>query len=203
MARHQTVYLTCLGLVLLCVAALPINAQRPSRGAATAGLPSPRSVLGFNPGDDRKIADWGQITDYFARLDKASDRVAIQSLGQSTLGRPLIAAFISSRENLLALKKYKDIQGRLADPRKIINETERTRLLNEGKVVVAISCSIHSSEIVASQMSMQFAYELASGNDPETREILGNTILILIPSPNPDGIDIIANWYRKTLGTPY
>lgn len=203
MARHQTVYLTCLGLVLLCVVALPINAQRPSRLTATAGLPSPRSVLGFNPGDDRKIADWGQITDYFARLDKASDRVAIQSLGQSTLGRPLIAAFISSRENLLALKKYKDIQGKLADPRKIINEGERNRLLNEGKVVVAISCSIHSSEIVASQMSMQFAYELASGNDPETREILGNTILILIPSPNPDGIDIIATWYRKTLGTPF
>jgi hypothetical protein len=159
--------------------------------------------LGFNPGDDRKIADWGQITDYFTRLDKASDRVTVQQLGKSTLGRPMIAALISSRENLLGLRKFKDIQGKLADPRKVINDIERNRLLNEGKVVVAISCSIHSTEIVASQMSMQFAYELASENDPETREILNNTILILIPSPNPDGIDIVANWYRKTLGTPY
>ncbi len=68
---------------------------------------------------------------------------------------------------------------------------------------MTISCSIHSTEIVASQMSMQLAYELATAQDPDTREILQNTILLLIPSPNPDGIDIVANWYRKTLGTPY
>src|SRR5215212_3848341 len=77
------------------------------------------------------------------------------------------------------------------------------RLLANGKVVVAISCSIHSTEIVASQMSMQLAYELATAQDTDTREILQNTILLLIPSPNPDGIDIVASWYRKTLGTPY
>jgi hypothetical protein len=76
-------------------------------------------------------------------------------------------------------------------------------LIADGKVVVTISCSIHSTEIVASQMSMQLAYELASAEDPETREILQNTILLLIPSPNPDGIDIVADWYRKTLNTPY
>jgi hypothetical protein len=52
-------------------------------------------------------------------------------------------------------------------------------------------------------MSMQLAYELATAQDAETRDILQNTILLLIPSPNPDGIDIVANWYRKTLGTPY
>ena len=66
---------------------------------------------------------------------------------------------------------------------------------------MVISCSIHSTEIVASQMSMQLAYDLASANDPDTLSILRNTILILIPSPNPDGVDIVANWYRKTLGT--
>jgi hypothetical protein len=80
---------------------------------------------------------------------------------------------------------------------------QRARLIADGKVVVTISCSIHSTEIVASQMSMQLAYELASAEDPETREILQNTILLLIPSPNPDGIDIVADWYRKTLNTPY
>ncbi|MET0645487.1 MAG: M14 family zinc carboxypeptidase, partial [Pyrinomonadaceae bacterium] len=72
-----------------------------------------------------------------------------------------------------------------------------------GKTVVVISCSIHSTEIVASQMSMQLAYQLASAQDAETREILDNTILILIPSPNPDGIDIVADWYRRSLGKPW
>lgn len=166
-------------------------------------VPSPKSVLGFTPGDDRTIAGWSQITDYFERLDRASDRVLVQTLGQSTLKRPLIVAFISARENILALPKYKEIQQQLADPRKVIGDLQRDRLFANGKTVVAISCSIHSTEIVASQMSMQLAYELATAQDAETREILQNTILLLIPSPNPDGIDIVANWYRKTLGTPY
>jgi peptidyl-tRNA hydrolase len=124
-------------------------------------------------------------------------------LGQSTLKRPLIVAFISARENILALQKYKDIQRQLADPRLVADKLQRDRLVAEGKVVVTISCSIHSTEIVASQMSMQLAYELATAQDADTREILQNTILLLIPSPNPDGIDIVANWYRKTLNTTY
>jgi hypothetical protein len=171
--------------------------------AQSTAIPSPKSVLGFTPGDDRTVAGWSQITDYFERLDRASDRVLVQTLGQSTLKRPMIVAFISARENILALAKYKEIQQQLADPRKITQNLQRDRLLANGKVVVAISCSIHSTEIVASQMSMQFAYELATTQDADTREILQNTILLLIPSPNPDGIDIVANWYRKTLGTPY
>lgn len=175
-------------------------AQR--RASVPAPPPSPRSVLGFEPGDDRTIADWKQITDYFTRLDKASDRVQVQTIGQSTLGRPLVVAFISAPENIRSLEKYKAIQARLADPRKIAGDAERDQLIRDGKTVVVISCSIHSTEIVASQMSMRLAYNLANANDEDTLSILRNTILILIPSPNPDGVDIVASWYRKTLNTP-
>lgn len=196
------VNLVCLPAVLVLSASL-ICAQTSSRAAAGSGPPTPRSLLGFTPGDDRTIADWRQITDYFARLDKASDRVLVKEIGKTTLQRPLIAVFISARENILALRQYQDVQRRLADPRTVRTTAERDALLNRGKVVVAISCSIHSTEIVASQMSMQLGYELASAQDAATREILQNTILILIPSANPDGVDIVANWYRKTLGTPH
>ena len=204
MARHRTVLIQCFTVVLVLAAygSSSVQAQRTVRPSRPA-IPSPRSVLGFTPGDDRKLADWGQITDYFSRLDKASDRVLVQTIGQSTLKRPLIVAFISARENIIALNKYKDFQRNLADPRTLPTKVELNRLLGEGKVVVAIACSIHSTEIVASQMSMQLAYEMASAQDPDSREILQNTILLLIPSPNPDGIDIVANWYRKTLGTAY
>jgi hypothetical protein len=166
-------------------------------------VPSPRSVLGFEPGTPRTIADWKQISDYFTRLDEASDRVAVKVLGQTTQNRPLMVAFISAPENLRKLNRYREIQAKLADPRTITSQPELERLVAEGKVIVAISCSIHSTEIVASQMSMQLAYELASATDPATREILQNTILLLIPSMNPDGVDIVANWYRKTLGTKF
>ena len=200
--RSVTVGLALI-LFLAAFSAESFAQRTPARVAPAQGIPSPKSVLGFTPGDDRTIADWSQITDYFNRLDRASDRVSVETLGQSTLKRPLIIAFISARENILALEKYKDIQHQLADPRKVADKTQRDRLFANGKVVVAISCSIHSTEIVASQMSMQFAYELATAQDAETRDILQNTILLLIPSPNPDGIDIVANWYRKTLGTPF
>jgi hypothetical protein len=201
MISRRSVVAAVAVFVCLAAASAPSFAQRPVARPAT--LPSPKSVLGFTPGDDRTIADWSQITNYFERLDRASDRVLVQTLGQSTLKRPLIVAFISARENILALEKYKDIQRQLADPRLVTTKLQRDRLIADGKVVITISCSIHSTEIVASQMSMQLAYELASAQDADTREILQNTIVLLIPSPNPDGVDIVANWYRKTLDTPF
>ncbi|MFL6285874.1 MAG: M14 family zinc carboxypeptidase [Pyrinomonadaceae bacterium] len=216
--RRSTSLLTAL-LVLCCLLSSDAAAQqrrtrtRPARtparvnnsdgDAALARIPSPRDVLGFTPGDDRTIADWTQITDYFKRLDRASERVRVQELGSSTLGRTLFAAFISSAENIRELDRYRDIQRRLADPRLVGSDAERDRLVSEGRAVVAVSCSIHSTEIVASQMSMQLAYDLASARDEETREMLDSTILILIPSPNPDGVDIVSDWYRRSLGHPW
>ncbi|HEX8115753.1 MAG TPA: M14 metallopeptidase family protein [Pyrinomonadaceae bacterium] len=214
--RRPSLFAAAAALALCCLTFTDAQAQRrrpartpqpPARvGTPTniAGrVPSPREVLGFTPGDDRKLADWKQITDYFGRLGARGGRVRVQTVGQSTLGRPILAAFISSPENIRDLDRYREIQRRLADPRLVQSETERDRLVREGKAVVVVSCSIHSTEIVASQMSLQLAYELASAQDAETREILDNTILILIPSPNPDGIDIVADWYRRSLGKPW
>ncbi len=169
--------------------------------AISAQVPSPKSVLGFHPTDDKTIADWSQITNYFARLDAKSDKVLVREIGKSTLGKPLIVAFISSAKNIKNLEKLRQINAKLANPNLIKDGAELENLLKNGKTIVSISCSIHSTEIVASQMSMNLAFELATATDADTKEILENTILLLIPSPNPDGIDIVANWYRKTLGT--
>ena len=169
--------------------------------AAIVAQPSPRSVLGFAPADDKTVADWTQIVDYFSKLDKGSDKVAVREIGKTTLGKPLIVAFISSPSNIRNLEKLRQISAKLADPRTIKDEAELEGLIKNGKTIVSIACSIHSTEIVGSQMSMNLAYELASATDAETKEILDNTILLLFPSSNPDGVDIVANWYRKTLGT--
>ena len=158
-------------------------------------------MLGFTPSDDRTVADWNQIVDYFSKLDKASDKVLVREIGKSTLGKPLIVAFISSSSNIRNLDKYRQISAKLADPRTVKDAAELEELVKNGKTIVSISCSIHSTEIVASQMSMNLAYELATATDAETKEILDNTVLLLIPSPNPDGIQIVADWYRKTIGT--
>ena len=205
MIRHRSAFVTCIGLLMLVCSTggFNVHAQKRSRLSPPSAVPSPKSVLGFEPGDERTIADWSQITDYFARLDKASDRVIVETIGVSTLKRPIIVAIISAHENILKLDAFKEAQRRLSDPRLVKTDQERERLIQDGKTVVTISCSIHSTEIVASQMSMELAYQLATADDADTREILQNTILLLIPSANPDGVDIVANWYRKTMGTPF
>ena len=170
--------------------------------AVSVEIPSPEKYLGHRVGEDFKLANWKKISEYFRLLDEASDRIKVVELGQTTLGRPLIMAIITSEENMQELEKYRKIQARLHDPR-VLQPGEKERLIKEGKAIVYISCSIHSTEIAASQMSMELAYKLVSENTPEIKKILSEVILLLIPSANPDGIDLVTDWYYRTLGTPY
>ena len=165
-------------------------------------IPSPEQILGFEIGADYKLADYHQILNYFHILSKASDRILLQYLGLTTENNNLFLTIISSPKNLQNLNHYKTIQARLADPRKI-NDKIADSLVVEGKTIISINCSIHSIEIGASLMSMQLAFELANKNDPETIEILENTIILLLPVQNPDGLDIVTNWYNKYLNTRF
>ena len=81
-------------------------AQRP-QGAARDPLPVPAAILGFEPGADRHLPSWKQVTDYFAALDRASPRVSVRTLGKTTLGRPFIVAFISDSATLRNLEHYR------------------------------------------------------------------------------------------------
>ena len=142
---------------------------------------------------------------YFEKLDQASDRVTVQALGKTTMDAPFVVAAISAPENLARLDEYRKIQDLLADPRKLGGNRDQKarRLVARGKTIVLITCGIHSSEVGSTLSSMLIAHRLASSNEPEVREILRNTIILLVPSLNPDGVDIVKNWYDKTLGTPY
>ncbi|HKS40847.1 MAG TPA: M14 metallopeptidase family protein, partial [Blastocatellia bacterium] len=171
--------------------------------AKTINVPAPIDELGFTPGDDRKLASWQQIATYFTRLDRASNRVVVEDLGKTTLGRPFLVATISSPANLARLDHFKEIQRKLADPRLInSSDSEAEKLIAEGRTIVLITCGIHSTEVGGNLVSMNIAYHLASDDSPETREILDRCIVLLVPSLNPDGVDIVKNWYDKTLGTP-
>ena len=172
---------------------------------ATGRVPAPEEVLGFRPGDDRRLASWREVVEYFRRLDAASERVQFAELGKTTMGAPFVMATISAPENLARLEEYRKIQEQLADPRLLgPNPDARARqLIARGKTIVLITCGIHSTEVGSYLSSMLIAHRLASADDPLTREILRNTIVLLVPSLNPDGVDIVKNWYDKTRGTPY
>jgi hypothetical protein len=196
-------------LILFSILAIFVNNQSRTRpiAASQQTIPTPEEVLGFRPGDDRKLASWNQVVEYFERLDRSSDRLVFETLGQTTMDKPFVMATISAPENLARLEEYKAIQDQLADPRKLgraaIRDRKAAQLIDEGKTIVLVTCGIHSTEVGSYLSSMLIAHRLAASNEPEIQNILKNTIILLVPSLNPDGVDIVNNWYDKTLGTPY
>ncbi|MGI8567344.1 MAG: hypothetical protein ACR2LZ_12775, partial [Pyrinomonadaceae bacterium] len=134
--------------------ATAIDAMRPA-----ASVPSPESILGFRPGDDRKLASWAEVLDVFRKLDAASDRMMFEELGKTTLGAPFVLATISAPENLRRLAEHKEIQRQLADPRTLGRDADREAkaLIARGKTIVLITCGIHSTEVGSTLSSMLIA----------------------------------------------
>ncbi|HXF42847.1 MAG TPA: M14 family metallopeptidase [Pyrinomonadaceae bacterium] len=166
-------------------------------------VPEPKEIIGFTPGEDYRLASWSQVVDYFKALDAASDRVLFREIGKTTLGAPFVYAIISSPQNLNRLDYYRQINAKLADPRSIKSPAEAEKLVKAGRSIVLITCGIHSTEVGSYLSSMLIAYELASSEDQEIKSILENSIILLVPSLNPDGVDIVKNWYDRTYGTQW
>jgi hypothetical protein len=180
--------------LVVLLASVPLEAQ---------SVPTPREHFGFDIGEDRKLADWGELTAYFERLARASPRVMVDTLGPTTVGNPFVMLTITSPANHARLDEFHDIQMKLADPRLITSDEELERLFDVGRSVVLITQGIHATEVGASQMSANLAYELASSDSEKVLEILDNVILLQIPSLNPDGLQWVADWYMEYVGTPY
>jgi hypothetical protein len=167
-----------------------------------AAPPSPSEFLKMNVGADRVLADYRQIASYFHALAAGSPRVRVETIGKTTLGEDEIMAVISSEENMRGLDGIRQTAARLADPRGLSDDAANA-LIRDGKAIVLVTCNIHSTEIASSQMAMEWAYSLATANDPETKQRLSNVVLLLVPSLNPDGQIMVTDWYRKYLGTRY
>lgn len=180
------------GIILCCLTTLAVQGKTIQ----------PKEVLGFTPGDDRRLASWSQVVDYFKRLSISSNRVRLFEIGKTTMGKPFIYVVISSPANLSRLEVYRRINKRLADPRGL-KEEEAEKIIAKGKTIVLITCGIHSTEVGSYLSSMLIAHKLASAKDTSTLQILENTIILLVPSLNPDGVDIVKDWYDRTLGTPF
>lgn len=169
---------------------------------AHAAPPTPSQFLNLKIGEDRVLADYRQIVSYFDELAKSSARVKVETLGKTTLGERMIMAVISSEANLKNLERIREVSRKLADPRGL-TDAQIEALAHDGKTVALVTCNIHSSEIASSQMALEWAYALATANDPETKRRLDDVVLLLVPSLNPDGQIMITDYYRKYVGTKY
>jgi len=204
MTRALVMTIGCLALAVVA-AGIPGGAvvAGAAPGAPQAALPTPESVLGFRVGADFKLATYDESLAYFERLDAASDRVQLVEAGRTSEGRAWYFAVISSPENLARLDRYRQIAQRLAHPAGLADDEAR-RLAAEGKAFVHIDGGLHASEVAHAQHTIQLAYDLVSNaDDPRIARILDQVVLMLWPSVNPDGQNIVVEWYRGNVGGPY
>jgi hypothetical protein len=160
---------------------------------------SPKEFFGFNIGDDWKLANYDQFQNYWKKIDAESDRMVVQEIGKTAEGRPQLMAIITSPENFKKLDRYKEIARRLALAEGL-SEEDAKALAREGKAVVWFDGGLHATEVLGAHQLIETTYQLISRNDPETTRFL-NDLIILAVHANPDGMQLVSNWYMKDADT--
>ncbi len=164
-------------------------------------LTHPTEYFGFEPGADRKLFTYDALMSYLKTLEGETDQMRLIQIGESELGRPMYMAFISSAENISRLEELREINRRLAlDPG--IPDGERRQLIEQGRVFILATLSMHSTEVGPSQAAPWMAYNLITGSEPGMKDYLEDVVYMMNPCHNPDGMDMIVEHYNKYLGTP-
>lgn len=164
-------------------------------------IPEPEEVLGFKVGADYHLATYTQAIEYFKKLEENSSKIKLFNVGKTSMGQTMTYAVISSKENLANLEKYKQTVKRLSLV-KGLSDAEARRLSEEGKAIVYIDGGLHANECAPAQHNIQLAYELVTATDVKTLRILNDVILVLVFA-NPDGMNLLAEWYHPNVGTPF
>src|SRR3954462_11685484 len=170
---------------------------------AAGSLQAPEQFLGFRVGAENKLARWDKIVEYMKLAAANSDRVRFRELGKTSSNNPFIALEISAPDTLKNLDRYKRLERKLYFQDGAPSEAERDEIFRQGKLVLVITCSIHATEIGASQMSIELVHRLPPSDPPDVKKILDNVIFVLAPSLNPDGQMLVTDWFNKNVGTEY
>ena len=182
------------------LAALLLVASTSRAGAQS--IQTPTEFFGFEIGTDGELARYPRVLEYLQHLAERSDRVAYEVRGTTTNGHPYVLVKFSAKANLDRLDRLVEINHRLADPRGL-TAAEAEALTREGVPFYFVYATIHSTEVGNGQTIIKIAHRLATEDSPEIREILDNTVVLMVPSQNPDGqVLVIDHWYQ-TKGTPY
>lgn len=182
---HRFLWPAAISLIFLAVA-FPLFAAK---------VTTPKQHFGHNIGDDYFLAGYAQLSSYWKKLDRESDRVTVVEIGKTAEGRTMLMAIVTSPSNQGKLGRYKDISKRLGLAEGLADSQAR-KLAKEGKAVVWIDGGLHATEVVGGQHIIELVYQMASRDDEETLRILDNVITLVVPA-NPDGLDLIADWYMR------
>lgn len=164
-------------------------------GLYAQGTITPPKFGQYTAGDDYFLGNYTQLVEYWGKLAKESDRMKIVEIGKTSEGRTMIMAIITAPANFKKLDRYKEISQRLARAEGLTDDQAHA-LAAEGKSVVWIDSGLHATECVPAQHLFSFAYQMVSKSDPETLRILNDDILLFTPV-NPDGMELVSNWYMR------
>ncbi|MBT6006818.1 MAG: peptidase M14, partial [Prolixibacteraceae bacterium] len=179
-----------------------INFQNAQAQNKTEELISPDEFFGFKPGTDRSLFNYDPLIDYLQKVAEVSQRVKMIEAGESPMGKKMYITFFSSEENIKNLDRLKFINKELAlNPD--LKENEIKSFVDEGKVFILATLSMHSTEVGPSQAAPLIAYDVATTTDPKILDWLENVVYMIVPSHNPDGMDLVVNHYNNSKGTKY
>jgi hypothetical protein len=181
------------GVFLIVAGALSFLTTEPA--AARQSVTTPFEQFGFNLGDDYHLANYTELSGYWTTLARESDRMTLETIGETAEGRPMVMAVITSPENHQNLEEYEAISRRLALAEGL-TEDEARDLARRGRTVVWINGGLHATETLGAQQVMELVYQMVSRDDPETLRILDETILLAVCA-NPDGLELVADWYMR------
>lgn len=162
---------------------------------SNAQVPTPKEHFGFNIGDNYMLATYTQTEAYVKKVAAASDRAKYVDIGKTEEGRSQFMMIITSPENQKKLDRYKEISRKLAHAEDLTDQEART-LAAEGKTVVWIDGGLHATEVVGAHQLIEIIYQLTTRKDAETMRIL-NDVIILCTHANPDGQELVSNWYMR------
>lgn len=155
----------------------------------------PKAEFGFDLGDDYSLATYRQLTAYWQKLDRESDRLKVVDIGPTAEGRRQLMAVVTSPANHKKLDRLREISSHLARVEGVDEPTARA-LAAEGKAVVWIDGGLHATETLCAQVLMETVYRFVSAADAETLRILDDVVILFVHA-NPDGHDLVADWYMK------
>lgn len=192
MFNFKSLFLLFAGFFMVFV----IKAQTASE------IKTPEEFFGFQPGADYSLFNYDPLIDYLQEVAAASPRVKMIEIGESPMGAKMYATFLSSEENIENLDRLKQINKELAlNPN--LSENEVNAYSDEGKVFIMAALSMHSTEVAPSQSLPLIAYQVATTTDDKILNWLNDVVYMVIPSHNPDGMDMVVNHYNKSKGTKY
>ncbi|WP_179349545.1 M14 metallopeptidase family protein [Winogradskyella pacifica] len=156
----------------------------PQNAELNPEIPTPQSVIGHNVGEWHITHD--KLAEYMKALANASDRITIEDRGKTFEGRPLLLLTITAVENHENLDAIQSAH---------IEATESNSANTKNRpIVVYQGFSIHGNEPSGSNAALLVAYYLAAAEGAEIEDLLKNTVILLDPSLNPDGLQRFAYW---------